>query len=260
MYKGILFFIIACLGFTDAISDPGTGYNLSEEKGLYAKIADVPLNTGSGNIRLPELYQQTPVMLAFIFTRCTGICNPFLLQLKDNLESLQSKEKFKVVVVSFDPTDSLSDLNKIAFRFGLQNNDQWIFATTPQISKLINSAGFYPVWDSSRQQFDHDALLVGIDKEGLITKKLIGLRDAKSLQWMIRSIGDEFMLSYPLPRENMLFSCFSYDPITGKKSPSYGLLFLILPAILTILLLVWLAYQSPKWRLKAEKEFSAPHS
>lgn len=250
MYKGILFIIISLFGFYNSFADPGNGYNLSEEKNLYAKVADIPLYTNSGTVSLSDVYKQSPIIIALIFTSCTGICNPFLLQLSENMKEMNSTEKFKVLVISFDPADSLSDLQHLANRFGLGDNDQWIFATTPQIAQLDSSIGFFPVWDKVRRQFDHDALLAGINKDGLITKKLIGIRDQKSLQWMIRSIRDEFMLSYPLPRENMLFSCFSYDPVTGKKSPSIGLFILVLPAILTILLLFWFAHQSPKWRAK----------
>lgn len=234
MYKGILFLIISISWFNSAFADPETGYNLSEEQNLYAKIADVPLNSTAGNIQLSEIYKESPVVIAFIFTRCTGICNPFLLRFSENMQELNSNKNFKILVVSFDSTDSLSDMENLAYRFGLKDNDQWIFATTPQISTLNASVGFNPVWDSIRQQFDHDALLAGIDKNGLITKKLVGMRNKRSLTAMIRTINDEFTLSYPLPRKNMLFSCFSYDPITGKQTPSIGLFIMILPAILTL--------------------------
>lgn len=254
MYKGFLLIIISICWFNLAYSDPGTDYNLTEEKNLYAKIADVALNTPEGTIHISELYHNSPVIVAFIFTRCTGICSPFLLNLKDKIQELNSKSNFKILVVSFDPADSLSDLENLANRFGLKDNDQWIFATTPQITSLNYSVGFNPIWDSTRQQFDHDALLAGIDKNGLITKKLIGLRDNRSLLSMVRTINDEFGLSYPLPRKNMLFSCFTYDPTTGKQSPSIGLFIMLLPAIFTLLIMCWFAYKSPKWRMKAENK------
>lgn len=60
------------------------------------------------------------------------------------------------------------------------------------IEKLNLSVGFNPVWDSIRSQYDHDALRVGINKEGYITKKLIGIRNKSYLELLIRSISDVF--------------------------------------------------------------------
>lgn len=223
-------------------------FNFSEEENINTKIADVQLHTSGGRMMLSNLYNTSPILIALVFSRCTGICSPFLLQLNDNIQTLNSKEKFKVLVVSFDPTDSLSDLEGMDERFGLNKRKQWIFATTKQIDTLNSSVGFRPLWDSVRNQFDHDALLVGINENGYIEKKLIGLRGVNDLKMMIQSMHNEFIPSYPLPRKNNLLSCFTYDPATGIRKPSIGLLILVLPVVLTFGLILWLAIRSKKWR------------
>ena len=131
---------------------------------------------------------------------------------------------------------------QLARWLNLENNKQWLFATTRDIEKLNLSVGFHPTWDSTRSQFDHDALLVGINKEGYITKKLIGLRNQNDLGLLISSVNDVFSPSYRLPGKNLLFSCFNYNPETGKNKPGLGLLFLTLPPVITLLIVFGISY------------------
>ena len=134
------------------------------------------------------------------------------------------------------------DMILLSERLGLKNNKQWLFATTGDIEKMNQSVGFNPVWDSARSQYDHDAFLVGINKEGYVTKKLIGLRDKHELGLLISSVHDIFSPLYRLPNNNQLFSCFNYNPETGKNTPGLGLLFLALPAIIALLLVLGISY------------------
>ncbi|MBS1485976.1 MAG: SCO family protein [Bacteroidetes bacterium] len=238
MLQGVLTFILITICVASSFSKPGD-YSLTEESRLYTKISDVELATAQGRFRLSEVYGQSPVMIAFIFTRCSGICSPFLLRLNENIKALSSKINFRVLVVSFDSADSLADMVALAQRYGLTANSQWLFATTRQINELNTSVGFHPVWDSTKRQYDHEALLVGVNENGYIVKKLTGIREPRDLLVMIKEINNDFVLSYPLPRKNMLFSCFTYNPATGEKKASLGLVVLLLPALITLLLLFW---------------------
>lgn len=238
MYKNAIILIFIFFIFSSQIFS-NENYNLKEESEIYSPIADVELNTKNGQIKMSDLYSQTPLMMALVFTRCAGICSPFLDNLSNNIKKIDSKENFKMLVVSFDPEDDVDRMQKMASGYELENDDKWIFATTNQISELNNSVGFRPIWDSVRKQFDHDALLVGINENGYIAKKLIGLRDSKDILAMIEEINNHFILSYPLPRENMLFTCFTYNQSTGEKKPSFGLIILLLPAIITSFLIIW---------------------
>lgn len=248
MYKGLLT-CLTVVAMTGPAGAERVGDNLAEEQGLYTPIADIHLRTTSAQFPLSELYARQPVLLALIFTRCTGICNPFLLQLSEHMRALDPKEKFKVLVVSFDPRDSNADLERYARLFNLEHDGRWVFATTRQIDELITSVGFISTWDSTRQQFDHDAFLVGVNGNGYITRKMEGIRDRKDIASMIKTINGEFIPSYPLPRDGVMFSCFTYDPVTGVRKPSVGLLILLVPAVLTLVLLLWLGAQSRKWRM-----------
>jgi cytochrome oxidase Cu insertion factor (SCO1/SenC/PrrC family) len=225
-----------------------TGFE--EENNIYEKVYDAKLNFNrETNSTLAQLCTRKPVLLALIFTRCSGICNPFLIQIKDNLQFKTDTGEFSVLVLSFDPRDTREDMVHLSERLNLENNKQWLFATTSDINKLNQSVGFNPLWNSIRSQYDHDALLVGINKEGYITKKLIGLRTKSDLELLIRSVNDIFSPSYQLPNKNRLFSCFNFNPETGKNAPGLGLLFLTLPAVITLLLLVGISYMVKQKRI-----------
>ncbi|OIQ93658.1 hypothetical protein GALL_244170 [mine drainage metagenome] len=245
MHKNNVFIIIVVISFfysTCVIGQADTS-GWKEEKNIYEKVYDATL-TGH-NLHNTKLYQsihQNPTILVLIFTRCTGICNPFLLQLKENMQFEAGYKTIKILVISFDPRDTKEDMNLFAERFGLNNDKQWIFAVTDQISNLNRSVGFNPVWDSTRNQYDHDALLVGINREGYITKKLIGLRNEHELKLLINSINDVFAPTYRIPNQNQLFSCFNYNSKTGRNTPGLGLFFVGLPVVITVLILFLINY------------------
>ncbi len=240
MSKNYILTFLAFCWFTIS-NGQSVSTDLKEEENIYEKIYDAPLNiAGESSLQFYELYSAKPLLLALIFTRCSGVCNPFLLQLKESLEL--KGNSFNVLVLSFDPRDDLKDMERLAEGLKLDKNSQWKFGTTNEIEELNQSIGFSPIWDSTKSQFDHDALLVGINNEGYITKKLIGIRQGHDLDLLIASVNNIFSPTYRLPNKNALFSCFNYDPTTGKNKPGLGLLFIALPALLTILLLILISF------------------
>ena len=113
--------------------------------------------------------------------------------MSENIKHLQSNSDFNILVISFDPRDNLQDMTNLSKQYGLENNLQWNFAITDSIDAFINSIGFIPKWDSVIKQFDHDALLVGVNEKGLITKNLLGIRIVEDVHKMISSIKNNIM-------------------------------------------------------------------
>lgn len=253
MFKGFLLFSLTIFSLGNSFSQTTTEYSLIEESKLFTKIPDIDINTPDGQYNISDFYDKSPIILALVFTRCTGICSPLLSKLAENIRILNTEEKFRVLVLSFDPADSVGNMQELSKRFRLSENKQWTFATTKQIDSMNISFNFKPVWDSIIQQFDHEALLVGINQNGYIVKKLVGLRDANALKSLIKAINNEFIISYPLPNEKMILSCFTYDPVTGKKTPSIGLLFFLLPAALLAIVLIALAHYAKRNKIQTEE-------
>lgn len=244
MFKHSILIVIALSFFTfQFVVGQTVTTGFEEENNIYEKVYDAKLSLNKDELQtMAQLYASKPILLALIFTRCSGICNPFLVQLKENLQFKTDAENYNILVLSFDPRDTHEDMKHLSQWLNLENNKQWLFATNSDIEKLNLSVGFNPSWDSIRGQYDHDALLVGINKEGYITKKLIGLRNKSDIELMIKSVNDVFSPSYQLPVKNQLFSCFNYNPETGKNTPGLGLLILALPAFIGLLLVLGISY------------------
>lgn len=223
-----------------------------EELGVREKIYNATLiTTDSSVITLQSLYDEKPVIVALVFSRCTGICYPFLLKLKENLDILNVKESIRVVVISFDPRDKREDMARMASFYELNTNPNWIFTVTTEIDSLIKSAYFYPKWNEQTGQFDHDGLLIGLNRDGTIVKKLLGFRTAVDVMFLLRSMQNIFRTSYKLPGKDSMFSCFRFDPETGEAQPGLGFLLLVIPSLLTIIGLMVLNWYLHKRRLSA---------
>lgn len=246
MFKYIVIFV--ALLFNSSFIFAQADFVWVEESDIYEKIYDANLSFIDGEeSSLFKVAEKQPVLVSLIFTRCVGICNPLLFQLKNELDdSNLAENNFKVLVVSFDPRDTLDDMRRYAKLFKLEKNDSWLFAITNNIDELTKSVSFNPTWHSGTQQFEHDALTVGIDTNGYITKKNIGLPNSKDLKLLVNSINHKFIPSYRLPTKSTIFSCFNYNPATGKNTPGFGLLFILSPALLSVVVLLIIRINTAK--------------
>ncbi|MFA5300257.1 MAG: SCO family protein, partial [Lutibacter sp.] len=127
MFKNIVFTVIT-ISFVLITNAQTNSADFKEEANIYDKIYDIPLTiAGEQQLAFHELYSGKPLLLALVFTRCTGVCSPFLLKLKQNLQFKNKDNSFNVLVLSFDPRDNIKDMELMAKRFGLEDNKQWLF-------------------------------------------------------------------------------------------------------------------------------------
>ena len=144
-----------------------SSFDWREEKNIYDQIYNAQLNLSNGErTTIHELAAKKPLLVTLIFTRCTGVCNPLLNGLKQNLRDKTKSGGFSVLVLSVDPRDSLKDMQQLSRAFDLNDDPDWKFALADSIGKVNTSVGFYPVWDEAREQFDHDAFIVGVNSQG----------------------------------------------------------------------------------------------
>jgi cytochrome oxidase Cu insertion factor (SCO1/SenC/PrrC family) len=216
-------------------------YGMGEEKLLFQKVFDAEIVQAEGTCRLSSLYSGGPLAVAWIYTRCFGICTPLMVDLAGAAKWLPGELPYKILVLSFDPRDCVDDMRALARRYGLENDPHWIFATSPQMDSLNRSVGFSPRWDSSRNGFDHEGLVGGINDDGYLCRRLSVTGDPRALERLFAETRRHFNPSHPLPGGQSMLSCFSYDPLTGTKKPAAGLLILLLAPFATLLLLLGLS-------------------
>jgi cytochrome oxidase Cu insertion factor (SCO1/SenC/PrrC family) len=211
---------------------PAPGTLPDEWRYFNREVPDVAIETTAGTVRLSALWQRGPVLLTLVFTRCAGVCSPFLRSLRGADEALGAPLDVQRVVLSFDVRDTVEDMDRTAAHLGVANRPGWVFATAApaDVDRLARAFGFWFAWDASRQQFDHPAMIVGI-RQGRVARLQVGGRvTAARLGEVVREARGQFVASYPLPG-TARFRCFEYDPVTGNATLAPGVLVLLIPAL-----------------------------
>ena len=147
-----------------------------EERFLNAPVPPITVTTARGDrMDLARLADGHPLLLALVFTRCAGVCSPFLASWRAADQRLSDRRTIRRLVLSFDPRDSATDMAEFARHFGLDNDPTWTFgvAADDDVRQLAAAAGFWYEWDDSRQQFDHPAMLAAV-RDGRLIRLLVG--------------------------------------------------------------------------------------
>lgn len=213
----------------------------NESQLLGREIPDVGLRFADGRAgRLSDLWAERPVFVTLVFSRCAGICSPYLGLLKKTVEQVGSSgESYQMVVISFDVNDRPKDVAALAEHHGLEADPGWAFAVpanADDLTKLCKSLDFDYRWDEERRQFNHPAITVAL-RAGKFARLSVGEEISPRLfMEMLADARGEFVPIYPVPgQRSALFRCFDYDPVRGF-TPNWGMLLLVFPgaAALTI--------------------------
>jgi len=222
-----------------------TAASVLPDEGRYANrlFPDIVAHSlHSPNFRLSDIWREKPVLLTLVFTRCAGICSPFLMSLKSAVDAIGGAGgDYHMVVLSFDPQDTPADMAALAGHIGVSGNGDWIFGTSTatEIERIAQSTGFWFRWDTERGQFDHPAMLVGV-RAGRIARLLVGgVVLPVRLKEVVDELRGEFVPAYPLPGR-ALFRCFQYDPAVRRFKPDWGFLLLLLPGSTALFGTFWI--------------------
>ena len=229
---------VAMLAATGADGQPATRATPPDENLLLnAVVPDIALTTASGEREtLSEVGGGRPVLLTFVFTRCGGVCSPFLRSWRTADRSLPRSAAVHHLVLSFDPRDSAVDMAALARHLGAEDDSAWTFAVAEPdaVRRLTAATGFWYDWDEERQQFDHPAMIAGI-REGRLVRLLVGgVVSSGRLEELVRGVSGTFVASYPLPG-NVRFRCVQYDAATGRLTIDWGFALLMVPVGVTAL-------------------------
>jgi protein SCO1 len=201
-------------------------------------LPDILVQPAAGRpFRLAESWREKPLLLVLVFTRCAGLCSPFLSSLAAAQASVGGGGvAYRTLVLSFDPRDTTADMAELAARLGLTHAAGWTFAVAEpaDIARLSAAFGFWFEWDVVRQQYDHPGLLVAVDG-GRVVRLLPGTRvEAVRFQEVLRDLRGEWVGAYPLPGRTV-FRCFQYRPETGGLALDWGFSLLLAPGAVAVL-------------------------
>jgi protein SCO1 len=202
-----------------------------EDRFINAPLPNILLTTAAGvRTDVASVAGGRPLLLALVFTRCAGVCSPFLFSWRAADGWLPARSAVTRLVLSFDPRDTPADMAEFASHVGAAGDRGWTFgvAAPEDVRRLADAVGFWYDWDESRQQFDHPAMLAAV-RRGRVVRLLVGATVSSArLDEITREASGEFVASYPLPGRSS-FRCVQYDPRTGRVSLDWGSALLLIP-------------------------------
>jgi cytochrome oxidase Cu insertion factor (SCO1/SenC/PrrC family) len=208
-----------------------------EDRFLNAPLPNIPLTTAVGvRTDVAGVSGTRPLLLALVFTRCAGVCSPFLASWRAADRWLPQRAPVARLVLSFDRRDTAEDMAEFARHFGIGDDSGWTFAVAApeDVRRVADAVGFWYDWDTSRQQFDHPAMLAAV-RHSRVIRLLVGATISSArLDELTREASGEFVASYPLPGRST-FRCVQYDPRTGGVSLDWAAALLLLPAVTIVL-------------------------
>lgn len=216
---------------------PSPSPEAAPDEGRYLgrPVPDILVRDAAGRtLVLAQASRERPVLLALVFSRCAGICSPFLASLRSAEAAAGETRDYRTVVVSFDPRDTAEDMAAMSRGLDIAGRTGWVFGVVApnDVEALARAVGFWFRWDAARRQFDHPAMLVAIQR-GRIVRLLVGgaVRPAR-LEEVLRELRGGFVAAYPLPGR-VLFRCFEYDLARGRWRLDWGFALLVAPAAVT---------------------------
>lgn len=205
-----------------AIKEVQFKQRLNNQVDVNAKFTD----SDGKEVTLAECMNGKPTVFVLAYYRCPRLCNMVLNGVAKALQAIdfEPAEDFNIVVVSFDPTDTVeiaADKKKSvvhAFdRKGDPTGWNFLIGDEATVKAAAESVGFQYVYDPKSGEYAHASGMVILTPEGRISRYFYGIdystRDVR-LGLVEASQGQ-----IGSPVDELLLLCLHYDPTNGK----YGL-------------------------------------
>jgi protein SCO1/2 len=229
----------------DPLAPPSPAQGVRFDQNLGAQVPlDLPLISDTGApVRLGDYFHKRPVILVLDYYRCPNLCSIILNSLVTSLQDLKfnAGDRFDVVVVSIDPTDTpqISSQKKMAYvdRYERpQTIDGWHFLTgsAPNTKTLADIVGFHYVYDPASDQYAHPSGMIVLTPGGKTSRYFFGIEfPPQQIRDALNVAAGEKVNS---PVYDFLLLCCRYNPLQGKYGPLIFVLFRC-AGLLTVLLL-----------------------
>jgi protein SCO1/2 len=201
------------------LKDVGFDQRLNESIPLDATFRD----EDGREVKLGEYFGAQPVVLVMAYFRCPMLCTQVLNGLVEGLREsrLTIGKDFRVVTVSFDPSDSpkmaaAKKKNYVRAYADPQAAADWHFLTGNQesIDRLARAVGFRYAYDAASDQYAHAAGIVVLTPAGRVSRYF----------YDVHFSGRDLRLGLVEASQNrigtaidqVLLFCFHYDPTAGR--------------------------------------------
>ncbi len=200
-------------------------------------LPDIELTLADGRrARLAQLWREQALLLTFYYRRCAGTCTPFLEWVRDAVGEVGGLGRdYRVLALTIDAAETTADLRAQAAALRLLGRRDWLFAAASEadVAQIAGALDFRYRLDAVTRQYDHNSLLVGIE-QGRVLRALLGTPEGSArLRELVWELRGRFVPLYRMPGRTPL-RCLTLDPRSGQVRLDWGLLVLVLPAVLAI--------------------------
>jgi len=189
---------------------------IDEKLGDYLPMETMFTNSDGNKVTLNDVIDK-PVLLAFVYYECPGICTNTLSELSwviDRVDLVPGKD-FTVLTISIDheETPEIAAIAKENYFTSLQRvfpEDSWEFLVGDSLSvnQVTNSAGYY--FKKYGDEYKHPGGIITISPEGKISRYIFG---SQFNQFDIKMALLDAQAGKTSPTvAKILQFCFSYDP------------------------------------------------
>ena len=210
-------FVILILSFNITFSqDDHVEIGIDEKLGEYLPLEAVFTDSDGKKLILDDVINK-PVLLAFVYYECPGICSTTLTELAwviDRVDLVPGKD-FEVVTISIDhdETPKIAAIAKENYFAALQRKfpiESWNFLVgdSSSVNAVTKSAGYY--FKKYGDEYRHPGGLITISPEGKISRYIFG---SQYNQFDVKMALLDAQAGKTSPTvAKMLQFCFSYDP------------------------------------------------
>jgi len=210
--------VLTVLGTTgNAQMKSGSDVDVDEKLGQTVAL-DVPLVDENGSEITLRALVDRPTILIFNYFRCPGIC-PILLSSVVNVVnemSLEPGRDYRVVAVSFDPTDTAEMARqKKANYLNMMRRpfppDAWRFLTgSARNTKAVADSAGFNYRKQSEDMFMHPGVIMVLTHQGILSRYIYG--SSYQPAEVVMAIQEAEAGQVRPTISKVLSFCYSYDP------------------------------------------------
>ncbi len=217
-----------------------SGYRWVQHPGAQLPGPIVFRDEAAHQLRLADIAQGHPMILAFGYYHCPNLCGLVRSTLLTAIDasSLIAGQDYELAVISIDPDETTSDAAQAkaadlaAFPLpGAAHGWHYLTGSRDAITTLTDAAGYQGHFDAALRQFIHPTGLVIVTPTGKVSSYLLGLGyHPGDLRVALSEASQGTIQAAAVP---ILLLCFHYDATTGRYTLSV-LKLLKLVAALTV--------------------------
>jgi len=200
------------------------GFSFAQHPGAGLPLGEALRDESGRPVRLGNFFSGRPVILAFEYFRCPGLCGLVLDHLATSLTQipLMPGRDFEVIAIGIDPADTPADAAMLKARhlargtFADGGGFHFLTGEARDVSAVADAVGFRYAWDGAIEQFAHPAGIVIAAPNGTVSRYLLGV-DYAPLDLRL-GIVEAAQGTIAAPASRLLLLCYGYDPARGRYS------------------------------------------